>query len=354
MIKENRTLQDLASKEHGDIMRDLSHLSIKQGKFVISEFTSDVEEEEFKWIYVYEHSEYFRYSSVQMSRLAGFCLIEECKEYVKPCFDTRCHSHYLPYFYSNDCCKAMFGDILPEDFSSLFDDGTFDKRKARYYNEDDWTYRLYQCLRFKKIHAEYTAEYRGRQVEKSWRGRLPEAVSYKSLLFRGSPDLIITTKKERNTEGFVDVTTDNNVGGDDNVGSDNNMGNNDDVSPDVDSSPTDNQESGTCQMGHQMTNTQPFKTMSFLTEKVGELVTALHTSLACQALRRYVRRKKVSSLTAHGLHIHRTLGVDHLEVTLSDRGPMKVKATHLVDGCLTAGVLCPIMKLFLEKLSSHS
>ena len=67
-----------------------------------------------------------------------------------------------------------------------------------------------------------------------------------------------------------------------------------------------------------------------------------------------MRRKKVSSLTAHGLHIHRTLGVGYLEVTLSDRGPMKVKATHLVDGCLTAGVLCPIMKLFLEKLSGHS
>ena len=125
VIKENKTLQDLASKEHGDIMRDLSHLSIKQGIFVRSEFTSNVEEEEFKWIYVYVHSEHFRYSSVQMSRVAEFCLIEECEEYVKPCFDTSCHSHYLPYFYSNDCCKAMFGDILPEDFSSLFDDGTF-------------------------------------------------------------------------------------------------------------------------------------------------------------------------------------------------------------------------------------
>ena len=192
-----------------------------------------------------------------MSRVADFCLIDECKEYVKPCFDTRCHSHYLPYFYSNDCCKAMFGDILPEDFTTLFDDGTFEKLKASWYTEDDWTYRLYQCLRFKKIHAEYTAEYRGSQVQKSWRGRLPEAVGYKSLVFRGSPDLIITTKKERNTEGegLVDVT------GDDNVGSDNN----DDVSPDVDSSPTNSQESGICQMGHQMTNSQPFRSTSFLT-----------------------------------------------------------------------------------------
>ena len=84
MIKEKKTLQDLASKEHDDIMCDLSYLSIKQGIFVRSEFTSNVEEEEFKWIYVYEHSEHFCYSSVQMSRLAGFCLIEECKEYVKP------------------------------------------------------------------------------------------------------------------------------------------------------------------------------------------------------------------------------------------------------------------------------
>ena len=257
MIRDNKTLKDLASKEHADVMCDLGFLNIKEGRFVMSEFTSNVEEEEFKWIYVYEHGEHFRYSSVQMSMLAEFCLIEECKEYIKPCCNTICHSHYLPYFYSNDCCKAMFGDILSEHFSTLFDDGMFDKQNVGLYNEDDWMYRLYHCLVFENIHTEYTAALRGNQVHQSWKGRLPDVVSCRSLLFRGSPDLIITTKKGKNSEGFVN--------GNDNVGSD-------DVSPDGDRSPSDSPESGRCQMGHQMTNARPFSSTSFLTEKVGELV----------------------------------------------------------------------------------
>ena len=144
------------------------------------------------------------------------------------------------------------------------------------------------------------------------------------------------------------------MGDDDNVGSDNNMGDDDDVSPDGDSSSSSSQESGRLQMGHQMINTKPFKSNSFLTEKVGELVAALHTGLACRALRMYVSRRKVSSLTAHGLHIHRTLGVCHLELTLSDTDTMKIQAKKLVDGALSAGLLCPTIKHLMDKLSGCS
>ena len=138
-----------------------------------------------------------------------------------------------------------------------------------------------------------------------------------------------------------------------NVGSVDNMDDDCDVPHEGDSSPS-SQDSGRLQMGHQMINTQPYTANSVLTEKVGELVPALHTSLACRALRRYVRRKKVSLLTAHGLHIHRSLSVSHLEVTLSDTHRLKVKATKLLADMLSADMLCPIMKLFMDKLSSRS
>ena len=61
------------------------------------------------------------------------------------------------------------------------------------------------------------------------------------------------------------------------------------VSSDGDNSPSSSQESGKLQMGHQIVNSQPYKVKSLLTEKVGELVAALHNGLACRALRRSLR-----------------------------------------------------------------
>lgn len=349
-VTATKTLKDSASIAHGNIMDDLGALKIsKNGEFVKSIFTdSSNAEEDSKYLYTYEYSKYFTYSSVTMSMISRFCFIEEFKEYVVPCCNrTLCHEHYLPYFYSNDYCRAMIRETAPE-LCSLLDTGKLgDQQVAGNYNEDEWTNRLYQCLIFKDIDAEFTAPFRLQQTSKSWETRLPNVVDSKSLLFRGSPDLIITTKIDKN-EGILDVASDDNAGRYDNMGSD------DDVSSDGDSSPSSSRESVRFQMGHQMTNTKPYTATSVLTEKVGELVAALHTGLACRALRRYVRRRKVSSLTAHGLHIHRTLGVSHLEVTLSDTGPMKVKATQLVDGVLSAGLFCPIMKLFMDKLSGRS
>ena len=237
----------------------------------------------------------------------------------------------------------MIEDTCPA-LSTFLNEGKFggDNKCVEEYAEDDWTYRLYCCLQIEKIDAEYTAQLRGCHTNKSLKRRIPDVVGSNSLLFRGSPDLIIKAKKENNDEGIVVVETFDNVGSGDNMGDDH------DVPLDGDSSPS-SQDSGKTQPYG-----PPYHPKSVLTEKVGELVAALHTSLACRALRRYVRRKKVSSLTAHGLHIHRSLSVIHLEVTINDMNPLKVKATQLVGGFLSADMLCPIIKLFMDKLSSRS
>ena len=63
-------------------------------------------------------------------------------------------------------------------------------------------------------------------------------------------------------------------------------------------------------------STASYITGSFIPDKDGELVAALHASLVCRALRRWKQGKVFYPLTAHGLRIHRTVGIIHIEVTL--------------------------------------
>ena len=114
----------------------------------------------------------------------------------------------------------------------------------------------------------------------------------------------------------------------------------DEGSPRSESSDTSN-TSGRFQMGHQMTF-NPYKVDSYLSEKVGELIAALHNLLVCQALRKYVRKSNVDSLEAHGLFIHRSIGITHIELTLS-KGPIRIHAIQLFDSVLSPDIFCSIM-----------
>ena len=109
-------------------------------------------------LYVYRHKKHMSYSHVTFTMLAKFCNIQEHKTYVKPCRKDPCHEKYLPYFYGNDQCNFLLGNM------NLFD--TFgDETSAGNYSEDDWTERLYHCLCLNKIEAELTAHFRGDQVK---------------------------------------------------------------------------------------------------------------------------------------------------------------------------------------------
>ena len=230
--------------------------------------------------------------------------------------------------------------------SSLFATDCFGCHKAAgFYKEDEWTERLFHCLKLKNIDAELTAHYRGYKVEKSWETRIPKAVDYKCLLFQGSPDLIIRGETSREEEGIFTVASDEDVAS----AHDKDVASDEDVASDVSLC---SQESGRIQLGHQMTWSGPYKVGSSLTEKVAELMTALHTGLACRALRRYVKGKKVCSLTAHGLHIHRGLGVTYLQVTLSEQ-PIEIQATQLIDGIVNAEIFCSAIEFFINKLNQH-
>ena len=243
MVTNGKTLKDLAGRAHADIKANLRLLEVKrQGRFIESKFTeSNVEEEDSECLYIYDHGESFAYYSVYLSKVTKFCRIEEDEGFLKPCRNTKCHQHYLPYFYSNKHCRSMIEDTCPA-LSTFFNKGKFgDNKSAALYAEDDWTHRLYRCLQIENIHAEYTADLRGYHTKRSYQGRIPLVLRPISLLFRGAPDLII---KAKNDEGMVDVASLGNVGSDDNLGDDR------DVPSDGDSSPS-SQDSGRLQMGHQ-------------------------------------------------------------------------------------------------------
>ena len=87
---------------------------------------------------------------------------------------------------------------------------------------------------------------------------------------------------------------------------------------------------------------------SSMYEKVGELVGALHSSLACRAIQKYINNESVNSLVSDGLHIHRAHRVYHLKVTLS-KNTLCIDATLLHCGLLNERILCAIMKYYIEQ-----
>jgi len=64
------------------------------------------------------------------------------------------------------------------------------------YNEDTWSRRLYMALtvRFSTLHIEYTAHYQGHSCNSASLQRMSKGTPIKTLLFHGSPDIIITNK----------------------------------------------------------------------------------------------------------------------------------------------------------------
>ena len=115
---------------------------------------------------------------------------------------------------------------------------------------------------------------------------------------------------------------------------------------------SDCSDGGSLQMGHQMSCTSN-KRNSFLVEKVGGLIAALHTVATCRALRNYVSKRNCKSVKAHGLHIHRTVGVIHVQLTLSEN-TLQFNAQHLIDGVISPALLCGTLTYFMEELNKHT
>ncbi|XP_065910318.1 uncharacterized protein [Dysidea avara] len=318
-----------ASKEYSRIHSDLNKLSnrckcgstISNGKFVK---VSSAEQP----LYVYEHNAYLAYSNVMFEDVVKLAYrVSEDKQFMFACKQESCHLAYYPYYHNDDYCSAYFQEeclsnpntsqaveLLKELHSKKEPDG-----------EDDWTFRLHSGFLVNNIDSEYTADLRCGHVKKSWEGRLPRDVSNNCLLFQGAPDIIVKKK------GIIEVYE------------------NDDDGKDLPSS----QESARLQMAHQMTGIKPYISSSFQPNKIGELVAALHTSLTCRALRKYTKGKTFDLLEAHGLFIHRCVGIIHMKVTLSKKHSIMIASNLLVHGVSTPQIFCAVMKYFMTKLQKQ-
>ena len=173
---------------------------------------------------------------------------------------------------------------------------------------------------------------------------LPRGVNENCLLFQGSPDLIIkceerTNEGEHTDEGIISMSSQDEV-------VQQQVEEEDEAS---DSQGSDCSVSGRFQMAHQM-NCTSYKENSFLTDKMGGLIAALHNVVTCRALRNYASKHYFQSVKAHGLHIHRAVGITHVQLTLSEN-TLQFNAQHLIDGVVSPGLLCSTIMYFMEKLN---
>ena len=293
------------------------------------------------------HKKHLAYSNLTLTMLSKFCNVAESKCYVAACDNHVCHEVYFPYFYGNNQLHHMLEKlwVTMKLFQKIRTDRLFCST-AQFpcnYTEDEWTERLNTSLQLNNIDSELTANLRGPSVKRSWENKLPVVIDAKCLVFQGAPDIIIHKKKGERKEGVVvtNVENEKEAEEDGSSGSSNSQDGEEEVGSSLDS-----ESSGRLQMAHQMTKLHAYKAGSFLFEKVAELVGAIHTSLACRALQRYIKNKRCDS---HGLHIHRAVGIIHIEVVLS-KGTMVINATHLFDGVSSPEYFCAIMKYYMDKL----
>jgi len=340
-VRGDTTLRDAAPQAYSKVQADLRNLhrncgiDTKNGDFVHVPKTIENE-----LLYIYRHPKHLAYSQTKSTMLASFCDLQESVCLCSPCDERHCHVGYYPYFYGNNQFKVMLAKYEDDErVAALMRKDCFGTAMpAGNYGEDQWTERLHYGLLFSGIKSELTASY-GLQFAKSWKCRLPEQVDQKCLLFQGTPDIIITVRKR---EGILATYTED---------SNEEEKTEEQVKEEDDDLPS-SQESARIQISHQM-NVAPYTSSSFLSDKAGKLVAALHTSLVCRALTRYVAGKEVSALTANGLFVHRAVGINHIQVTLSTAS-LKISAKNLVDGVGSPGLFCAALQCFTTELNKSN
>jgi len=274
--------------------------------------------------YYYVHNGYRIYSKMSMEYVARFSLLHESVNVLMPCDnpDHICeHKAYLPFVYDFVVLKEF---NLRSKVLLQLENEIQNVSNMTPLSEDDWTERLAFGLQKNNISCKFTAPLRNRSVAKSWAHLLPDHVKAGVLVFQGAPDIIINKQDPlcRYKE--------------------------DQPSEDQPSEPTEDddnsQHSGRVQGAHQMTSLAP-KGASWLQEKAGELVGALHTSLTCRAIERFSNGESVPTLSAHGLFVHRAHRVYHMCVTLS-KSTLKIDSTLLTSGLLNERIICSIMQYY--------
>ena len=331
-------LQDIKEDEFKRFDEDRRLLIANDIKMGIVRFVKVMEARQ--CLHVYEYPQHIMFSKVRFSSISGLCSLKEQKDYLYECTDHPHHFALLPYFFGNAYLKMvqrrliddghlsnsnLLGSLLEEDLFSQ-DEGVF----SQLFDEDRWTERLCRCLNLSGLDCKYTANLRGKATREAWVGRYPKELSANCLLFQGAPDIVVQKPDVVMVCGLDAESSD------------------EDEQSDNPSSQESN-HSATIQMGLQLSQVKPYVHGSCIPEKAGELVAAIHLSLASRALRRYVKGKDVRfPLIGHGFQVHKLTGFIHLKVILNEV-KMEVEAKSLCDGQLSASILCSCLE-YLKKV----
>ena len=291
---------------------------------------------QYDYVYIYEYDTkqggHAMFSSVNYSNIQAISstYLERKFQPLKCQFVDHDHCYLMPYLFSDYKLNDMLPS-LPQELQQWFKKSveTYGMRYAAELNENEWTKRLHEGLIVSGIESEYTAEY---QVDhkKSWRKRVPGFATKKMFLFRGTPDLIISNSGLlRCVSPANDINTDNVY----------NAADTDDEAS--------SQDSGRVELGLRKCSTEG----TFVTEKLGQLVAAVHQGLVCKALRKINRGEELSCLTGNGLLIDRGTSVIHVQIKLTTE-KLKVYANLLHEATLDVDSLCNCIHYFLDQLKS--
>ena len=234
-------LGNIVEQFRADILRDLQ-------KIKFSKFSGTAVQNEFARlpgsnVYIYQHKEYMQASSVELQSFGRACE-EEISEACVPVFqcnnpDSGHDDDLLPFFHSNPELSEIYKIISNSNnepqqrkvaVARYLDCVTFvetnrevrdvnDRRfhadnNTYYYSKDTWTKRLFEAVasRYRDDNVDLTAPLRGDSCNQAVLRRMPKGTPIDSLLFHGSPDIIIkykpiTVQEENNQFGIGCIET---------------------------------------------------------------------------------------------------------------------------------------------------
>ena len=218
--------------------------------------------------------------------------------------------------------------------------------RGGHLSENDWSFRLNECLKLSGLNPEYTAEC-GRHHKRYWRSKLPEGLDEKCFVFRGSPDLIIHDVKKDHMFGEDAVV----ITGQQNICMEVASFCTDNGSSDTEAS-CSTISSGALEMA--LNGSKPYKVRSSIPEKAGQLITAIHLKLVCKVLTKIASGEPLTKIVGHGLLVFRGISIIHMymEVVMSNE-PLQVNVAVLTDSLFTPDILCNSFDYYFRKMAKY-
>lgn len=317
-----------------EILRDLIHI-----KF--SKLSSTAVQNEFvripsSNIFIYQHKEYMQAHNVEIQNFVRACQDEITEESV-PVFQCSVEESghdddLLPFFHSNpqlceiyrfigsrneeppqrkatikrylDCVTYMETNM--GEFIDVNDNKRFHADNNKYhYTEDTWSKRLFEAVasRYPEHDIDYTATLRGNSCNQAILRRMPKGTPLESLMFHGSPDIIINYKPIMVQEvQFGCIETKKNL-------------------------------------------TASYSSSSMMPQQAGQAICYIYQLLIAKILNKIIRKVDITSDTGYGLYVLRESGTCILYKVILSGNPLSISATEYYGVGGKVAVLCTALNV---------